>query len=154
MNIGIIVFSRTGNTLSVAEKIREACEAQGHTAVIERVMTQNEEPNSKLPIKLTETPDPSRYDAFFFGAPVEAFSLCAIMKAYLEQIPELPGKISCCFTTQHFSKPWMGGNRTVRQMSDLCRAKGMKVAETGVVNWSSKSRESQIREISSRLSKV
>lgn len=31
MNVGIMIFSRTGNTLLVAEKVRDACLAQGHT---------------------------------------------------------------------------------------------------------------------------
>ena len=80
MNVGIIVFSRTGNTLSVAERARHACIAQGHAAVIERVHAENEDSNNKLPVRLSNAPDPARFDAVLFGAPVEAFSLCPVMR--------------------------------------------------------------------------
>lgn len=37
MNIGIIVFSKTGNTLSVAEKLQGALIEMGHKAALEKV---------------------------------------------------------------------------------------------------------------------
>jgi len=38
MKIGIIVYSQTGNTLSVAEKLKEKLAVAGHSAEIEQVM--------------------------------------------------------------------------------------------------------------------
>ena len=152
MNIGIIIFSRTGNTLSVAQKVRDACVAQGHTAVIERVTAENEDPNTKGPVLFKSTPDPTHFDAVIFGAPVQGFSLSPIMKAYLAQIPQIEGKMVNCFVTQHFPKAWMGGKQAIRQMRDLCKTKGMDIAETGIVNWTSKSRDDQITGVASRLS--
>jgi flavodoxin len=134
MNIGLIIFSRTGHTLLVAEKIRDACLAQGHHAVIERVRAENEDPNRKVPLRLTSAPAPAAYDAVIFGGPVEAFSLSPIMKAYLAQLPQITGKKVGCFVTQHLSKPWLGGNHAVRQMRGLCRGKGADVRQTGIVN--------------------
>ena len=40
MNVGIIVYSKTGNTLSVAEKLQEAIRSAGHTVNIERIETE------------------------------------------------------------------------------------------------------------------
>lgn len=153
MDIGIIIFSRTGNTLSVAEKIRDACLAQGHTAEIERVTAENEDPNNKQPLRLKTTPDPIRYGAVIFGGPVQAFSLSPIMKAYLKQIPQVAGKKVLCFVTQYFPKPWLGGNNSIKQMCQLCQSKGMDVVESGIVNWTSKSREAQISDVVCRFSK-
>lgn len=154
MNIGIIIFSRTGNTLSVAEKLLEACIAAGHTAVIARVTAEDENTNAKGPVQLKTAPDPTRFDAVIFGAPVQAFSLSPIMKAYLAQVPRISGKKVCCFVTQHFPKPWMGGKQAIRQMRNLCRIKGTDITETGIVNWTSKSREEQIGDVVSKLGKI
>jgi len=150
MNIGIIIFSRTGNTLSVAEHIRDACAAQGHTAIIERVVAEDEDPNTR-PVRIKHAPDPARFDAVIFGAPVQAFSLSPVMKAYLQDMPPLKGKHVRCFVTQHFPKAWMGGNQALVQMKRLCRLKGADVAETGNVNWMSKARPEQIASVAARL---
>ena len=37
MNIGIIVYSQTGNTLSVAKKLEEKLSLAGHSATLEQV---------------------------------------------------------------------------------------------------------------------
>ena len=154
MKVGIIVFSRTGNTLTVAEKIRAAVAASGHEAVIERVRAEHEEPNNQFPLKLTETPSLDGYDAVILGAAVEAFSLSAVMKAYLAQLNGAGTKRAACFVTQHFSKPWLGGNRAIRQMRALCRAKGLDVRATGVVNWTNKAREAQIAGIAAEFANL
>jgi hypothetical protein len=153
VNIGIIVYSRTGNTLAVAEKLLAACRALGHNAVIERVTALNEDPNDRT-VDIKSAPDPSAYDAVMFGAPVQAFSLSPIMKTYLEKLPVRGGQKACCFVTQQLSKPWLGGTRAVRQICGICRSKGFEIAETGIVNWSSKSRESQISQVVSKLSRT
>ena len=146
MKAGIVVYSHTGNTLQVAEKLRESLAAQGHEADILRVHAQNEDPNAKEPLKLTETPDVAPYDALFFGAPVYGFSLCPPMKAYLQQVGPLKGKRVGVFVTHHFPMAWLGGNRSARQMAALCESKGAKPGASAVVNWSGKDRDGQIRD--------
>lgn len=153
MNIGIIVFSRTGNTLSVAEKIRDAAAAQGHTAAVERIRAEHEEPGNNFPLKLTVLPDPKPYDAVIFGAAVEGFSMSAALKTYLSEMPSLAGKPAGCFVTQHLSKPWLGGNRAIRQMRALLAEKGFKVRSSGIVNWTNPAREAQIAAVAAELAK-
>ena len=48
MNIGIIIHSFTGNTLSVAEKIRDELGKSGHKASIERVKAVGESKHENL----------------------------------------------------------------------------------------------------------
>lgn len=144
MKIGIIVYSRTNNTLSVAERLKEAIQNAGHTVDIERITAENEDPQSKSEIRLTHIPDTSVYDCVIFGAPVQGFSLSPIMKTYLLQLKQLGGKRIACFVTQHFSKRWMGGRQAMGQMGRLIAKKGGVVAQTDYVNWSSKERETQI----------
>jgi hypothetical protein len=154
MKIGIIVFTRTGNTLAVAEKILNACQANGHEATIQRIRAEHEEPDGKFPLKLTELPDPLAFDAVILGAAVEAFSLSSVLKAYLMQLPALGGRKAGCFVTQHLSKPWLGGNRAIRQMRALCLEKGLDVKVTGIVNWTSKARDAQIADVAARFGKI
>ena len=154
MTTGIILFSRTGNTLSVGEKLKEYLLAGKQAAALERVTAVNEDPNSREKIKLKSIPDIAQYDYVIIGAPVQAFSLSPVMKAYLDQIPLIQGKKVACFVTQHFPKPWMGGNRALRQMTGLISQKGGKVIGTGNVNWTSKARENQINDLLAKLGNI
>lgn len=154
MKIGIIVHSHTGNTLSVAEKIRENFAAQGHTVQIERVTANKEGQSASANSVLLNVPDVSPYDMIVFGAPVQAFSLSPIMGKYLKGLAPMGGKKVSCFVTQQFSKPWLGGNRAIRQMARACREKGIELSASGIVNWSGKLRDRQIEDVAARLGRV
>lgn len=154
MRIGIIIHSHTGNTLYVAEKLKNALAAKGHAVQLERVTAVNEDPGAKEKVRLKSIPDIIPYDALIIGAPVRAFSLSPVMKAYLAQISEIQARRVACFVTQHFPKPWMGGNHSVNQIIQAIKKKGGEVIEKGVVNWTGKAREEQINEVVSRLSRI
>ena len=154
MNIGIIVYSHTGHTLSVAQKLERALKAAGHTADIARVEPVTDNPNSSGSVELKTAPDVDRYDAVIFASPVHAFSLAGAMQKYLSQVSDLSGKKVCCFVTQALKWKWMGGNRALRQIESACRAKGAEIIDSGVVNWSSKMREKQIKEIIRKFSAI
>jgi len=147
MKIGMIVYSQTGNTLGVAEKVRDELVKKGHEVVIERVLTEGGDPKDSAPIRLTAAPDPNGYDAVVFASPVQAFSLAQGMKLYFQQRSKIDASRVCCFVTQHFPKPWMGGNHAIRQMREYCRAAGATVTGTGVVNWTNKSRDAQMETV-------
>ena len=108
MKVGIIVYSKTGNTLAVAERISSQLEADGIAASIERFSAETL-PQSNKPVRLTAVPNPNKFDAVIFGAPVQAFSLDPAMALYFEQINSINPKNVFCFVTQHFKKPWLGG---------------------------------------------
>ena len=146
MKIGIIVHSNTGNTYSVAEKLKEKLSAAGHSVTLQRVTAFNDQQQDVNKIQLKDIPDISTYDALIFGAPVRGFSLSAVMKAYLANAKYLKNKKTACFVTEGFPFPWMGGNRAVSQMKDACNSKGCEVCGTGVINWSNKKRNNMIAE--------
>lgn len=141
MNVGIVVYSQTGNTLSVAQKLEQALKANGHA-----VSLANVEPGS--------APDVGPYDAVIFASPVQAFSLAPVMKQYLSRVSGLAGKKVSCFVTQQLRQAWLGGNRAVRQMKSACGQKGAILAASGVVHWSSDARDRQIEDVVARLSAV
>jgi len=152
MKIGIILYSYSGNTLSVGKKMKVALSNKGYEVSLERITAINDKPNSGKPIQLSEIPDPSQYDEIIFAAPVQGFSLNPIMKIYLSKLSDLQGKKISCFVTEHFPKPWMGGNHAIKQIKRLIRDKRGIVTDCSVINWSNSKREEQINEMISRLS--
>lgn len=154
MKIGIVIYSHTGNTLSVGERLKEVLTGRGYSVYLERVTTIDGNSDHKNIVKLNQIPGIGAYDHVIIGAPVQAFSLSPVMKAYLSQLTEANGKSFACFVTQHFKKPWMGGNQAVKQMIRLISQKRGKVTDTGVVNWSNKAREEQIAGIMAKLGTI
>ena len=144
MNIGILVYSYTGNTLSVAEKIKEQIQQNGDQAQIHRVTCINGNPNGKQPLVLKDIPDVSGFDELIIGAPINGFSLCKGMKMYFDRSQIGEGQVNC-FVTQHFKSPLFGGNRGIKQISKFVTKHGAKVNNTAIIHWSSKDRDKQIR---------
>jgi hypothetical protein len=154
MKIGLIVYSQTGNTLQVANKLMEALTATGQDVRLEQITAVLNDPKTLGKPAITFAPDPNPYDRLCFAAPVQAFSLCAVMKAYLAQMPTLEGKPVACFVTQNFARPWLGGNHAIRQMTAAIAQKGGRLGSTGIINWSNPLRDEQIEHLISLLSSV
>jgi flavodoxin len=154
MKIGLIVYSHTGNTLSVAKKLEEALHKAGHNVTLSRVEPVNDNPQAKGPIELKSAPDVSPFDVVIFASPVRGFSLAMPMKTYLEQIAGLNDKKVYCYVTQQLKKPWLGGNHAVKQIKAVCNTKGGDILKSGVINWSAKIRDQQINTVVQELSQV
>ncbi|HEX3045114.1 MAG TPA: flavodoxin [Bacillota bacterium] len=103
-------------------------------------------------LQLKSLPDVTAYDALVFAAPVQGFSLSVALTAYLAQLPSLRDKKIAGFVTMAFPYSWLGGNRSIAQMKQLCENKGGAILGTGIINWMSKRRETQIAELVERLS--
>jgi len=154
MNIGIVVYSWSGNTLSVAEKLKAKLTAGGHSVTLEQVAVVGERKQGARDFQLETLPDVAPYDAVVFGSAVEAFSLSSVLAAYLKQISSLDGKKVACLVTQQFPYPWMGGNRAIRQMRKLCTAKSGTLVGSAVVNWAKSRREQTTAAAVDRLSSL
>lgn len=154
MNIGIVVYSQTGNTRSVAARLQEALSAAGHRVVLEEVKLVGDRVQGTRIFQLAPMPTLTGYDALVFGAPVEAFSLSPVMAAALAAVPTLEKKNVACLVTQAFPYSWLGGNRAARQMRRLCEAKGATVLGSDVVNWMGAGLEDRIAGGVEHLSKL
>ena len=152
MNIGILVYSQTGHTAEVAEKLSGKLSSKGHSVSIEKIEPEGEVHPGMKSVSFTSKPDPTPYDAVVFASPVQAFSLAVAMKSYLAQIPSLEGKKIVLLVTKQLPGRWTGGNRAVRQMARYCEEKGGDVVRSGMVFWSSKEREKDIEETADNLS--
>lgn len=135
MNIGIFVNSKTGNTLSVAEKLRDRLSAMGHKVALEKVVATNDGERVIEKIEVANPPSTQGYDMLVLAAPVNGARLALGMQAYLQSLPSLEGKLLAGFVTEAFPFPWMGGNQAIRDMEKLVQAKGGTLSATGVVNW-------------------
>lgn len=143
MKTGIVVYSKTGNTFSVAQRIKNALLKIEREVSLEQVTVRNEHENIKK-MQLKDKPEVRDYEMLILGAPVWGFSLSTVMDAYLAQVGPLQGKKVICFVTHAFPYSWLGGNRAIGQMKKLCAAMGADVVETGIIDWSNKQREAQI----------
>ncbi len=154
MNIGIIVYSQTGHTLQVAEKLKDALIGEGHSVALDQITVVGERTPQTKKFELETQPDVTSYDAIVFGSAVEAFSLSAVLSRYLKSLGSLEGKQVACLVTQQFPYPWMGGNRAIGQMKKICQSQGASIRATGVVNWAKSRREKTMAVTVDRLSKA
>ncbi|WP_174591422.1 flavodoxin family protein [Methanocella conradii] len=154
MKIGIIVHSQTGHTLSVVERLKERLTAAGHSVEIERITPVDENERGLENVKFEKLPDISPYEAFIFAAPVQAFSVSPVMKAYLGRLPALNGKNAACFVTKSLPFSWTGGRQAISFMKNSIEAKGGKVVATGIINWGGRGREKEIAELLEQFSKA
>jgi NAD(P)H dehydrogenase (quinone) len=154
MKIGIVVYSQTGNTLSVSESLRERLACAGHEAALERLTPEGNAAKNSRDIRFESLPDLSGYEALVLAAPVQAFSLCPAMAAYLPQMPELAGKKTACFVTKGFASAWTGGNKAIATMEKAVVEKGGEVCGTGIVGWMSREREKEIGELVEKMARA
>lgn len=151
MKIGIIVHSKTGHTFNVAEELSQKLMDKGHMVELEKVVPINEEEKNPASVELKNIPPIASYELVIFGAPVHGFAVSAAMRVYLEQLSEMEGKMTALFVTEAFPFPFMGGNRAISQMKKICESKGADVYETGVINWSRKTRQAKIEDMIDRF---
>jgi flavodoxin len=153
VNIGIITYSRTGHTLSVAVKLKEALSAAGHSVSLERLETLELVSTYAADARLETKPAIDTYDALVFGAPVRGGTPAPPMVSYLEQITSLQGKRVVCLATGVFPAGW-GRNQTIAHMKEVCESKGATVCGSGSVGWWSLGRKRRIDEVVDDLSSL
>jgi len=144
VNIGIIIYSQTGNTRETAGKLQDKLEESGHQAGIEEITIKGKIPAQPGQFELSGIPDPVEYDAVIFGSPVQAFNLNPVMLAYLDQIPEMQGKEAAFFITKQLPVKWTGGTQALGKMKEACEAKGAVVKGAEIVFWAAGKRRESI----------
>jgi NAD(P)H dehydrogenase (quinone) len=151
MKIGIIVYSQTGHTLLVAEKLKEKLASGGHEVVLEQITPSGGERQDVKNIRYGVLPDVAKFDALVFASPVQGFSLAPAMAAYLPLLPLIGGKKVACLVTKQLKSAWTGGNRALATMKDVCEAKGGKVCGSGMVAWKGPQRDRDIESLVNKL---
>lgn len=152
MKIGIIVYSQTGNTYSVAEKLKAKLASAGHSVNLERITPVSGAKDGKN-IQFGKLPDLTPYDGLVFAAPVQAFSLAPVMAAYMKQLPPLNGKKIACFVTKGLPFTWTGGSGAIGKMKHACESVGGTVGATGFVVWRKANLEKNIADVVEAIGK-
>ena len=142
MKIGLIIYSETGNTKHVAEQLQEKLSTAGHAVSLEEITISG------------GVPAADSYDSIIFGAPVQAFSLNPVMKAYMEKLPSLAGKKAAIFVTKQIPLLWFGGTGAVARMKKACESRGAEVVGTEIVVWAAAKREQTIKKCVESLSSL
>lgn len=143
MNIGIIVYSQTGHTLSVAVRLKDKLSAAGHTVTLEQIETIGPVSPAGTSAELKTRPAIDAYEALVLCTPVWGGRLAPPMISYLEQISSLQGKKVACLATGIFPARW-GRDQTIAQLKAACESKGATVCGSGSVGWWSLNRKRQI----------
>jgi flavodoxin len=153
VKIGIVVFSRTNNTFSVAKELEALLNEKGCNAVVERI-TIKDNSSQSTDVVFDYLPALSKYYSLIFCSPVEGFSLSNVMLQYLKKISTLKNKKTALLVTQFFPFAFLGGNRAIKQMKSLCEQKGASVCGNEIINWSKKERQQQIKQTIQRLGEL
>jgi len=140
MNIGIIVYSETGNTLALCEQARDILTGYGQTVTLAKITCND----IKLDRTLRDAPAADRYDLVILGTPVQGFSLPVPVQDYLARATFAQGVKLGVLVTQYFKADWLGGTRTVRQaVAALARFEPVFYG-AGIVHVRSRKRDEQV----------
>jgi NAD(P)H dehydrogenase (quinone) len=140
MKIAVVIYSYTGNSFSIGQKIVRFLQSQNHEAQLIRVNVTEDQP-SKTDVQLGDIESVAPFDKVIFGSPVRAFSLAPAMVKYLKQVESLSGKTVSCFVTKQLPFSWTGGTSALKKMISLCVEKGAVIDKTAIINWSNNDRD-------------
>jgi flavodoxin len=150
MKIAMVIYSRTGHTMSVAEKMESVLKFTEHEVDVHQIIDSH----LKIESRESNVKNLEDYDVVIFGSPVHAFTLSVPMKRYLKNMPQFTNKKAGCFVTQDAENAFWGGNRSIRQMKKACLKKGANVYATGIVHWTANERDQQINDLIKDFIKV
>jgi NAD(P)H dehydrogenase (quinone) len=152
MKIGIIFYSLSRHTLSLARTLQQSLVESGHSVSLSQLETTQLKIAQQTAV-LKSIPPVDGYDLLVLACPVHGGRAAAPMQAFLEQCPTLRGKKVACLVTQVFPH-WLGGDQTLAAMQAFCESKGASVLTTGSVSWYSFTRRRQIEAIIAKLKSV
>lgn len=150
MKIAVVIYSYTGNSFSIGQKIVRFLLNQNHEAQLIRVNVTDDQP-SKTDVQLGNIESVAPFDKVIFGSPVRAFSLAPAMVKYLKQVESLSGKTVSCFVTKQLPFSWTGGTSALKKMISLCVEKGAVIDKAAIINWSDKNRDRMIDDFISKI---
>jgi flavodoxin len=154
MRVGIIVYSQTGNTFSVAEKMLGKLSAEGHLVNLDRITIEGDPPRSEKKVRFENQPKVDIYKDVIFGAPVQGFRLAMVMDKYLSEVRSLKGKKVHIFVTKGLASKWTGGNGAIKKMKKICESKGAEIGETGMIYWKDKYKDKMADDLIARIDKA
>ncbi len=154
MDIGIIVYSQTGNTTYVAGELKKELTQKGHQVEIEKIEIEGVVPAAAGKFTVSSFPEVEKYDFVIFGSPVQAFSLNPVMSFYLENLSNLQGKEVALYVTKRLPVKWTGGTQALGKMKNLIEDRGGEVKAAAMIFWSDGKRDQMITQLIETVSKA
>lgn len=124
MNIGIIIHSKSGNTLYIAKEIELELKEKHSVEIVQL--------KESYPI---EVPEVAQFDALIFGSSVESLGIEAHMKRVMKKLPTLNGKMVFNFTNQFFPFSILGGFQARNKMRKIVKKKGGNLQGEAIIHW-------------------
>ena len=138
--IGIILYSKTGETRKIALRLKEKLDCPLH-----EIIPESYDPKILKPV-LIEAPEIGAFDTVILGSPVHGFQVAKVMREYLLQ-KDFTGKTVDLLITHYFPFKWLGGSQALREMKSIVEKKGGIIRHQTSINWSSKKRETSVLEM-------
>lgn len=146
MVIGIIVYSHTGHTLSVAKRLKARLTTDGHQVSLVELQTVVPLSLGATTAALKTMPNMEQYDTLLLGTPVRGGVPSPPMKVFLEQTVSFGDRKIVCFVTGVFRAEW-GRNQTIALMKAMCEAREADVIGMSSVGWWSFGRKRKINAV-------
>lgn len=128
MKIGIIIHSKTGNTLGFGHLIGAKLRENGHQVELIDLQTDTSvnfgSVRSAPPFNVTNLPDGSEFDALLVGGPVWAFSASPVTYTAVKELKNIKDKKVLPFVTMGFPLPGMGGKQAIELLDKELTAAG------------------------------
>jgi hypothetical protein len=134
----------------VALEIKKVLELANHQVRLEEITVYNIASDKTL----KDIPSMEGYDILILGTPVQGFSLPVPVQDYLKRT-EIPKRQKLgVLMTQYFKVGWLGGNHTMRQLLSAVAYANPDLYGYGIVHWSSRRRETQIKDLVKILTNI
>ncbi len=150
MKIGVIYYSKTGNTAKLAEKSVDLLRQAGHDVDVWRLETVEPLSMTAERAAVKEIPDFRPYDGLAIGTPVHGGRISAPVLTFLEESPTFAEKYIAFFLTHFFSRK-LSAHITIEALEKLGKKKGGEVLGSVDVTWFSINRKRQMDEAAKAL---
>jgi hypothetical protein len=157
LKTAIIVHSLTGNTLSIAEKLKASLELKGDVVDLEKLEPLGGEDKNEVNvsnIRLKRKLHIDEYDNIVLAGPVRGFSMSPVLKAYMAGVEHLDRHKVVLLVTHFFPFPFMGGTSAISQMKSSVEQKGGKIVASGIVDWKGPSRDRKVERLLNQLTQA
>ncbi len=154
MRIGIIVHSKTGRTLALAQLIEKRLKKLNHGVSLHHLTIDPDIEAPNKPFRIVNRPDIAPYDLLLVGGPVWAFSASPVILSYLKSLGDLKGKKVIPFATMGFPCACLGGTRALGQMGKAAAANGATTLPGAVVPTMLRDHERLKQEAADKIAEV
>jgi len=151
VKVCIVVYSCTGNTLSVARRLSQSLRVQRIPNETFLVPLCKANPEARLRLDYTSLSQIPPSEILIFASCVQYFHLPPLMKKYIKTLSSLKKRQVHCVITQGYKASYLGARQALRTFKKLIKKKEASFCGAHIIHWSSLDRENQINDVLSTL---